>query len=57
MSWGTDFNTDIFLTNMVFNSKYQVEEEIEERQKNMEGYKAKLKMYASSTPKDVVAEE
>jgi hypothetical protein len=57
MSWGTDFRTDIFISKQVFGSKGDIEMKLEELDKTINGIEAQIKMYASSTPKDIIPDD
>ena len=57
MGWGTDFKTDIYLNRMIFNSKGELEDKIEELEKGITTCKEKLLMFASSTPKDIIPDD
>jgi hypothetical protein len=54
MSWGINFKTDIYLSRQSYSSKGEVEDRIAEIDKAIYDWEAELKMYASSTPKDIV---
>jgi hypothetical protein len=54
MSWGIEFKTDIYLSRQSYSSKGEVEDRITEIDKLIHDCEAELKMYASSTPKDIV---
>jgi hypothetical protein len=53
MTWGTDFNTDIFLSRQSYSSKFEVEDKINELNELINNCEAQIKMYVSSTPKDI----
>lgn len=57
MSWGTDFKTDIFLSHLVFQSIGMLKDAIADKEKDLSDYSAQIKMWASSTPKDVFVTE
>ena len=57
MGWGTDFNTNIYLNRQVFISKLEVDDKISELTQKIEDNKSLLKMYASSTPNDIIPED
>ena len=57
MGWGTDFKIDIYLNRKVFSNKYEVEDKISELEQSIENNKSLLKIYASSTPSDIIPEE
>lgn len=57
MSTGTDFTTDIFLRNRIYRHKSELTQDIIDLALEIEEYKAKLKMLAISTPKDITTEE
>jgi len=54
MPWGIDFKADIFLSRQNYPTKHSVEDRIEELDELISECEAKLKMYASSTPKDII---
>ena len=54
MSWGTEFQTDIYLSRQEYKTKYEVEDRIKEIDLVINECEATLKMYASATPKDIV---
>jgi len=55
MGWGTEFKIDIYLNRQIFTSKLEVEEKIAELDKNIENSKSMLKMFAASTPNNIVS--
>lgn len=55
MSWGIDFKADIFLSRQEYPTKHSVVDRIEELNELISECEAKLKMYASSTPKDIIS--
>ena len=57
MGWGTDFNTNIYLSRQIFNGKADVEDKIDELEREVNNSKSMLKMFAASTPNDIVPEE
>lgn len=57
MSWGIDFKADIYLSRQEYNTKNDVEERIKEIDKTINECETLIKMYASSTPKDIVPSE
>lgn len=54
MGWGTEFNTDIFISKQNFSSNNEVEEKLIEYDKIINNFEAIIKMYVSSTPKDII---
>jgi len=48
MGWGTDFKANIFLNRLVFSSKDEVEDKIEEIKSNIESEKRVIISYAHS---------
>lgn len=54
MTWGTDFKGDIFLSRQEYPTKHSVESRIKELDELIGECEAKLKMYASATPKDII---
>jgi len=57
MGWGTSFKTEIYLNRIVFDNKGQLEDEIEETEKNIEKSKQQILMYASASPKDIISDD
>ena len=57
MSWGTDFNANIFLNRIVINNVQEAIDRIEEENNNITRECSIIKMLASSTPKDIIPEE
>ena len=57
MGWGTDFTADIYLSSIMFNSKYEIEEKIESNKDDINSLFDKLKMYGSSRITDIVDPE
>ena len=57
MSWGIDFKADIFLSRQDYPTKHSVEDRIKELDDLISGCEAKLKMYASATPKDIISSD
>ena len=57
MGWGTTFTTDIFLSRMSFDSKSEVEDKITEINNYVDICKTNIKLYASSTPRDIIPED
>lgn len=56
MSWGTDFKADIFLSKQSYSSIAQIESAIDDCDETIQTIQSEIKMYASSTPKDVCIE-
>lgn len=54
MGWGTDFTTDVYLSRLVFTNKYQVEDKIKEKEKEIADIKQKLSMFITATPNTIV---
>ena len=57
MSWGTEFNVDIYLSRTSFNCKQDLVDAIEIVEKNIKLVEDKLHMYAISNVKDIVPKE
>mgnify|MGYP001298660873 CR=1 FL=1 len=57
MSWGIEFQTDIYLSRQEYKTKYEVEDRIKELSNDITDCESKLKMYAIATPKDIVHAE
>lgn len=54
MGYGIDFKADIFLSRQDYPTKHSVTDRIEELSELIGECEAKLKMYASATPKDII---
>lgn len=57
MGWGIEFKTEIFLSRQSYSSKSEVEDKIDEIDQTISDFKSEIKMYAASTPKDIVSFE
>ena len=57
MSWGIEFNIDIFLSHVSVNSKGELEDLIQEKEQDIARYKEAMLMYASSSPKEITPED
>lgn len=57
MGWGTDFKVNGFLNRQTFKSIEDVDDKIFEIDGEIEQLRAKIKMYGSSTPKDITSGE
>lgn len=57
MSWGIDFTTNIFISHINVDNKYELQEKIDELKKSIEDITAKLKMFAVSNSKDVAPKD
>ena len=57
MSWGTDFKLNVFLSHQIYQNKLDVEDKIKELEDDVNVATASLKMYISSSPKDIVPNE
>lgn len=57
MSWGTEFKTDIFLSRLSFTSVGEIEDKLEEYDKDIKDIESKIKMYAACTPNNVVCDD
>lgn len=57
MSWGIDFKADIYLSRQDYPTKHSVEDRIKELDDLIHECEAKLKMYASATPKDIISSD
>lgn len=53
MSWGTEFTTDIFLSHLTFKSKGMLTDAITDKEDDIANIESHIKMWASSTPKDI----
>jgi predicted DNA-binding protein YlxM (UPF0122 family) len=54
MSWGIYFKPEIYLSRQSYSSKGEVEDRINEINKEINNCEAELKMFASANPKDIV---
>ena len=58
MSWGTDFTTNIFLSNMTFpNGISDVEQKIKENENRINILKQQVQMFVSATPSDIIPKD
>lgn len=57
MGYGTTFKTDVHLPHMVFRTKEQLLEQIEESENSISFIREKMLMLASSTPSDIYLRE
>lgn len=54
MGWGIEFKTDVYLSRQSYSSKIDVEDKISELTTEIKDLEASLKMYAASTPRDII---
>lgn len=54
MGWGTTFTSEIYLSRKYFDTVYDIEEYIKEKEEDIKAVERQLLMYASSTPKDII---
>lgn len=54
MGWGIEFKADISLNRASYQNAYEINDKIEELNREIEVCKAKIKMFSSSTLKDVI---
>lgn len=57
MSYGTDFKADIYISRKIFTSLDEVQEYRDELEEDIINDKAKVLMYVSSTPKDIIPDD
>lgn len=57
MVWGTDFTTSVFIARTHLENQYQIQDAIDECEKEIERATQYLAMLCSSTPKDIVSDE
>jgi predicted DNA-binding protein YlxM (UPF0122 family) len=57
MSWETTFESEIILNRLSFTNEIAVQDEIDELKQDIEVYKTKLSMFASSNIKDVIPDD
>jgi len=58
MSWGIDFKADVYLARQDYGeNQFQVQDKIDELKKDLTDIEAKLKMFASANPKDIVPDD
>ena len=57
MGWGINFTTDIYLSKVSYPTKMSVEDKIKEYDESIDDCESQIKMYASSTPKDIIPKE
>lgn len=53
MGWGTQFKADIFISKELYHTKYEVEDEISDKESWIAKCKAKLLALALATPRDI----
>ncbi len=53
MSWGTSFDTNVFIIRQTFQNLADVEAAIEDYQDSIHWHEKRLSMYAAATPKDI----
>ena len=57
MGWGTDFKADVYLNKLTFLNEIEVQNKIDENIDNIMDAKQRLKMFASSTPNDIIPDD
>jgi hypothetical protein len=57
MTWGTRFNTEIYLLREKYSSKSDVDETIGELSNKINNIISKIKMFASASPSEIVPED
>lgn len=57
MSWGTTFNTEIYLNRQEYKNVFAVEEQIEELEDSIQTSEQRILMFAASNIKDVTPQE
>lgn len=53
MGWGTSFSADIYISKKLFRSQYELDDEIDSLEKEIQSNTQTLLMYCSSTPRDI----
>ena len=57
MGFGTEFTTEIYLDRKIFNTRYELDQEIKEIESDIESIKKELTAMAVGTPKDIMSEK
>lgn len=57
MSDGTFFKPEIYLNRKIYRSRYELDGEIQDLEKDLQAIKEKFKMFAIATPKDIMQGE
>jgi hypothetical protein len=57
MSFGTEFNADIYISRKMFTSIAEVQDYRDELKEEIVHYKSKLLMYVVSNPKDIIPDK
>lgn len=57
MGWGIQFKSDIYLSRQEYVTKQEVQDKIDELNKDIDSYKNQIKMFASSNPKDIIPDD
>ena len=56
MSWGIEFNTDIYINKLHFSTLQQLDDLINDLETNNNIYKGEILMFAAATPRDITPE-
>ncbi len=57
MGWGTTFKPEIYLSRITFDSNWEIEEYIKEKDEDITNSKKKLFMFVAATPKDICPDD
>lgn len=57
MGYGIDFKADIYLNRISIENKYQLEDMVQEKEKELITYKEQIMMFVSSNPKDIIPDD
>lgn len=57
MGWGTNFNTDVYLSRMTFTDVNDVKDKINENNNYISDLLSQIKMIGSANPKDIIPED
>jgi hypothetical protein len=56
MGWGTQFTTDVYLSRMSFDSKWELRDKIKEEEESIKSIQLEIAMMVAATPKDIVTD-
>ena len=57
MGWGTTFSPEIYLSKATFDSKWEIEDYIKDKETSINFIRNKLLIFAASSPKDICPDE
>ncbi len=57
MGWGTTFSPEIYLSKVTFDSKWEIEDYIKDKETSINFIRNKLLIFAASSPKDICPDE